>query len=544
MSSPQEQGHHDPKTCPEIQERLNSETAVQNILQVAQQIAPPHRGVSEFLNLDLADLAKSADLMVVEDADGLDTIFETALQARIFRQALLPNKRGRDTTIPSTQEQLRAHVKVLFKAFKCVPEDCSCQDAIKRPFRNQIHDNYLVECVCWEILEACIERSRKDANLVDAWEPGKFKYKRTSDWTFEERFDSIVETMATSKTICKHLFDVKYMLKVVDDPRTNAERVEANRKLNGLKARVMKRGKEAEAEDKRQVKRVKTEESDDEEAEDDFSPPPVKQGSRHSRQTSAAAPARTTQQPMTTPTRLPLPVFHPASAPANMSMTPPAMFRPHNSQSLQPSPLPHPHDIFDNGPYRRAIPSGMFGNVLRPQYSQAYGQTMQTPSPVPRSVMQQYPPMFAQGYATTSDVRFRPLHTTPSSRPTSSASTNHTESVTPSDQASAHGWLSQPVQDSFGINSDYSSGASTISLDPFAFSAGDNPQWTHSYDSGLGGLTDAATTFGEDSGIMTERPQGHANMADILAREEAEHTNGRGGSTESEHEEDGDYGGD
>ncbi|OQV06965.1 hypothetical protein CLAIMM_11461 [Cladophialophora immunda] len=535
MPSRQAQAHHDPKTCPEVQERLRTEAAVHKVLQVAQQIAPPQRGVTEFLNLDLADLAKSSDLMVTEDEEDMDTIFETVLEARMFRQALLPNKRGTDTTIPESQEQLRAHVKVLFKAFKCVPDECGCQDAIKRPFRNQIHDNYLVECLCWEILEGCIERSKKDANLVEAWEPGKFKYKRANDWTFEERFDSIVETMATSKTICKHLFDVKYLLKVVDDPKTNAERVTANRKLNGLKARVMKRGKEAEEEDKRQAKRVKTEEPDDDDEEEDDSSPPIKQEPRRRRRTSTTP--RTAEQPVITPTRPSPPTFHPASAPANMSMAPPAMYRSRYPKGLQSSPLPHPNDIFDNSPTRRATPSGMFGNVRRPLYYPAYSQAMQTPSPVQRNVMQQYSPMFAPGYATTSDTRFHPAQTTPSSRSASRASTRHTDSVTPSDHGSSHSWLGQPVQESFGTSSSYPSGASTVSHDPFAYSAGENPQWNHSYGAELGGLTDGATSFGDNHRFRAERANGHLSMSDLLTHEEEVHANGRDESTESDHEE-------
>ncbi|KIY01878.1 uncharacterized protein Z520_02016 [Fonsecaea multimorphosa CBS 102226] len=543
MSSRQSQGHHDPNTCPEVQERLSTEAAVYNVVQEVRQIPQPQRGASQYLNTRLADLAKSADLMVTEDAEDIDTIFETVLQARMFRQALLPNKRGTDTTIPETQEQFRAHVKVLFKAFKCVPDECGCQDAIKRPFRNQIHDNYLVECLCWEILEACIERSRKEANLVDAWEPGKFKYKKAHDLTFEERFDSIVETMATSKTICKHLFDVKYLLKVVDDPKTNAERVEANRKLNGLKARVMKRGKEAEAEDNRRAKRVKTEAPKNEEGDADDSPSVKQRPHCRSRASSAET---TAEKPVATPTRPPLPTVHPSSVPANMSMAPPAMYHSRYPRSFQSSPLPHSNNVFDLSPSGHGSPTGMFGNPYRPAYSASYGQRMQTPSPMQRNVLHQISPMLAPGYATASDSRYHPTHTMHSSRSASRASTRHSNPTTPSDQGSSyHSWLSQPVQDNHGISSSYSSsyssGASTVMHESFAHSADENPQWDHSYNSGLGALADAATTFGDNDGIRAEKSHGNINMSDLLTQEEAAHTNGQGGSTESEHEEDAEY---
>jgi len=49
--------------------------------------------------------------------------------------------------------------------------------------------------------------------------------------------------MATSKSICKHLFAVPYHYKTVGDPESNLQRVIAYRKLNGPKGRLMKRGK-------------------------------------------------------------------------------------------------------------------------------------------------------------------------------------------------------------------------------------------------------------------------------------------------------------
>ncbi|OAP64967.1 hypothetical protein AYL99_00939 [Fonsecaea erecta] len=539
MASRRKPGQHDPTTCPDVQERCSTEAAVRSVLEVLQQIPLSQRGASEYVNSTLDDLAKSADLMVTDAEEDLDTIFDTVLQARMFRQALLPNKRGTDTTIPTTQDQQRAHVKVLFKAFKCVPDECYCQDAIKRPFKNQVHDNYLVECLCWEMLEACIERSKKDANLVDAWEPGKFKYKRTSDWTFEERFDSLVETIATSKTICKHLFDVKYLLKVVDDPKTNAERVEANRKLNGLKARVMKRGKEAEAEDKRQAKRVKVKEPMDSD-DDDFS---VKPGRQRRPRMPTTAPG-TAGHPVATPTRPSPPYLHPPSAPTNMSMAPPTLYRPHHAQGLPATPLPHPNDVYNISPSRRGTPLGMFGNPRRPPYSPNNGHArMQTPSSMQRNGTQQHSPLYTPpSYATTSDTRFYATPSTPSPRSVSRASSRPAGSVASSDHGSSHSWLSQPVQENYSIHNGYHTAASTVSHDPFvSYSANEDPQWNDSFSSGLNALTDAATTFADNDGFnKTERPNCHMSMSDLLAHEEAQHANRHGGSTESESE-DGDF---
>jgi hypothetical protein len=55
--------------------------------------------------------------------------------------------------------------------------------------------------------------------------------------------------MATSKSICKHLFDVPFRIKLVDDPLRSSKRVASNRVLNQKKAESLKRGREAEKED-------------------------------------------------------------------------------------------------------------------------------------------------------------------------------------------------------------------------------------------------------------------------------------------------------
>ncbi|KAJ9604747.1 hypothetical protein H2200_010861 [Cladophialophora chaetospira] len=126
-----------------------------------------------------------------------------------------------------------------------------------------------------ELVESLVRRSGDDTNLVESYEPDKYKYRMCADSNFSERFDLLVEGMtkskslrhseqasnivdfigagqglAKSKLLCKHLNDAPFMYKVLDDPLTNVERIESNRKLNGQKAEVMKRGEEVVAAEK------------------------------------------------------------------------------------------------------------------------------------------------------------------------------------------------------------------------------------------------------------------------------------------------------
>lgn len=369
------------------------------------------------------------------------TIFPDELTARKYREVLLPPKQQQDGTIPRTPTELRAHVKVLFKAFKVVRRDCACRQGIKDPFLHQIHDNRLVECLCWEILQACITRSEKDANLVEAWEPNKFKFKK-EEKTFAQRFDDIVKTMSNSKTICKHLFDVKYVLKIVDDPKTSLERVVANRKLNGVKAEIMKRGKEAKVDDEKKPKRRKT--NTDADNEDTDNSPPVTYQPRRQRSSAISGVAN---QPFITPNRSA--TAQTMSAPATYnSMMPPRRPTP----SLHPSPLLQPGNLYHNNPLR--MPSGTPNMNMSSRYGTGF-HAPQTPTmgfasfgPMPRTIQTPTPMFNSTGYpsglygsdASTGQLR----HTSRQQSVTSSQAT------TPTDRSGSSFWLSQPMQETYG----------------------------------------------------------------------------------------------
>ena len=147
-----------------------------------------------------------------------------------------------DPTIPRTQHQKKAIVKLLFKAIKSVGVATDNVGMI-RPFSEQRHDNRRVEVVCWSILEACVDRCYR-GSLVMAYEPEKAK-AGSSIKSFAERMNAIVEALSKEKTICKHLLDAPFINKFIDDPVGSKQRVESNRRLNKRKGGVMSAGKDA-----------------------------------------------------------------------------------------------------------------------------------------------------------------------------------------------------------------------------------------------------------------------------------------------------------
>jgi len=313
------QQSHDHNNCPV---HMSKHTARLDAIQVYNNVSTipdDQRGRTNFLNLALEDIPTSAQCMR-RGADA-GTAFPTFEAAQEYRKILLATDTQDDPTIPRTRLQQRAHVMALYKAFKCIPPECEDRDDMKKWFVEQRHNNQLVEVKCWEIFQECVTRSLKNTNLVEAHEPNKFKFK-AGKMTFAERFNIIKETMAISKTICKHLFDVSFVLKFVDDPAHNRARVESNRVLNGKKAEIMKRGKEEQAKDK-EAKRPKLlrsisadpesgEELDDLEDSDYGATPEKKSTPRKTRSTRLRA-----------STRAPPPPF-PSTAPAG-SMSAPQM---------------------------------------------------------------------------------------------------------------------------------------------------------------------------------------------------------------------------
>ena len=194
--------------------------------------------------VDRESLPKSSELTKAAqeiDDDETLTYFDNDLTAAFYRSSLRPTKRMDDPTIPTTVKAQQLHVKLLVKAFKSI-RNCDDNEGMVKPFRERRHDPKLVECICWNLVKACILRSRSDEPLLTAYEPHKAKNSVGID-NFAARFDQVAYGMSRSKTVCKHLFDAPFINGYVDDPVRSIRRVESNRSLNKLKADVMAKGK-------------------------------------------------------------------------------------------------------------------------------------------------------------------------------------------------------------------------------------------------------------------------------------------------------------
>ncbi|ETN42273.1 uncharacterized protein HMPREF1541_04214 [Cyphellophora europaea CBS 101466] len=187
------------------------------------------------------------------------TYFPDGLTAEFYRAACRQAKAPTDHTIPITPQALKSHIRVLVRAFNN-SQNCDDNKGMVKPFLERRHDQKLVECLCWEILQACISRSVFVDPLLTSWDLSKARDSVSLD-NFAMRFDAIAVAMFSSKTICKHLFDAPYRYSFVDDPVKAKSRVESNRALNKLKAAQMTAGKQIVAE---------------QQAKDGSAPPPSK----------------------------------------------------------------------------------------------------------------------------------------------------------------------------------------------------------------------------------------------------------------------------
>ena len=66
-------------------------------------------------------------------------------------------------------------------------------------------------------LQESAVRRAETGPLLYAYDPVKAKYNSNLS-NFAERFNEMVKSMASSKTICKHLYDAPYSNQFVDDP--------------------------------------------------------------------------------------------------------------------------------------------------------------------------------------------------------------------------------------------------------------------------------------------------------------------------------------
>lgn len=189
---------------------------------------------------------EKAEVVLGEDNEDVDTelIFNSIQDARGWRSRtrVINPQSSADPTIPRHLEQVKAAVKLVFKAYKSIALATDNAGMLKA-FQEEKHDNRHVETICWAIVERCIDRCDRGPLLI-AYEPEKAK-NTANIRSFAERLDAIVESLSQQKTICKHLLDAPYIDRFVDDPVGSRQRVESNRKLNKRKGGVMDVGKKA-----------------------------------------------------------------------------------------------------------------------------------------------------------------------------------------------------------------------------------------------------------------------------------------------------------
>ena len=145
--------------------------------------------------------------------------------------------------IPETKEEKAAVVKLLFKAFKSTVDGQSNKN-VQDLFDHQVHSNAQVEAVCWQLLEAAIQRS-KGGPLTHAYEPEKASKSATDmNSGFAERIDDLIVALMREKSVCCALLKTPKVMDTVDFPSYIGKRTANNRDLNRKKAVVAKLGKQ------------------------------------------------------------------------------------------------------------------------------------------------------------------------------------------------------------------------------------------------------------------------------------------------------------
>jgi hypothetical protein len=200
------------------------------------KVNPEHEGATNYLNMKVFPMAQE----VLEDRyRDEDTYFRDAQMSADYRSQL-GAPQPVDQSLPRTDAQKRACVKLMFKAFKSISHATDNEGMIA-PFLAQRHNNQRVEAMCWDLLMAIIRRC-ENGPLLKAYKPEKASRNHKIN-TFAERLDAVVRALLTQKTICKHLLDAPFINSFVDDPKKSSERVTLNRSLNKQKGEIMAKGK-------------------------------------------------------------------------------------------------------------------------------------------------------------------------------------------------------------------------------------------------------------------------------------------------------------
>ena len=203
-----------------------------------QNPAPGTEGYSPFVYLDRFET--SQQLLACPRADD-ETIFSNLQEATDWRSAqIVGYPPAIDPTLPRTLKQKRAHVKLLFKAWKSI-QAATDNSPMLKAFEDQKHDNRRVETLCWMILEACLARATLGP-LLQQYDPSRSR-ETPGVSNFATRFNEIVTSLREQKTLCKHLLDPPYLCTFIDDPVRARGRVASNRALNKRKSAAMSAGR-------------------------------------------------------------------------------------------------------------------------------------------------------------------------------------------------------------------------------------------------------------------------------------------------------------
>ena len=197
---------------------------------------------------DTLDMLRNMRSRPVDYMPDNATIFTSLEQVNEWREKeKLKAPRGnqdpqKEEELPQTPEEKAAIVKLLFKAFKSTVDGQSNSDVLKA-FDNSSHSNAHVEAICWQLLEATIERS-KGGPLCHAYEPGKAaKSAADRNLSFAQRIDNLINALMWEKSVCVNLFRAPKVCDAVDYPSWLGKRTSNNRNLNNKKAEIAKLGK-------------------------------------------------------------------------------------------------------------------------------------------------------------------------------------------------------------------------------------------------------------------------------------------------------------
>ncbi|KAK5955668.1 hypothetical protein OHC33_003309 [Knufia fluminis] len=179
----------------------------------------------------------------------ITTCFENGTQSRQYLQCLNTYdalRERNDDTIPTDPEHKRALVGVLVQAFRSTANAKDKPKYLESFARNR-YDNRLVEARCWQILEFCTERSKRQA-LLRLWGGDKTKSEgpQVRDTKFADRFDSIVNLLATWKKSCDRIYQAPFLPQLVDNPDWTMKQIVGNAVSNDRKAVLLDIAKQAE----------------------------------------------------------------------------------------------------------------------------------------------------------------------------------------------------------------------------------------------------------------------------------------------------------